>query len=178
MPILPIIAALAAVSATPYSDGFSAHCTDGQTATVWLRDNDLAHPVIRQSAKPAATADRDSIRMIPGYVSPHGNTVVLSREGGRFTVVTLGPDFQFVDTDSSEMSVKVLDAAPGDLVLAVQTHEYYKSLTVYHLRYAGAVGALSIASTRYDGHGSDDTSLTAMQCKVTTQPAHASGPAH
>lgn len=168
MLILPIVAAVAASTATAYPDGFTAQCTDAKEASVWLGAGDVLRVTIHRFASPHSSAPSDPI-VIPGYVPPYGEQVMLSYRDGRFSVERRGPDFDVVQTDGREFNLKVLRAVPGDLALSVQTSTWGASLTVYHLRYKGNTGALSIADTSYRGHGDDETSLIAMTCKIGGQ---------
>lgn len=168
MLILPIVVAVAASTAAGYPEGFTAQCTDAKETSVWLGAGDIPRVTIHRLASPHSSAPSGPVE-IPGYVPPYGNQVTLSYRNGRFSVELLGPDFDMVQTDGSEFNLKVLKAVPGDLALSVQTSTWGASLTVYHLRYKGNTGALSIADTSYRGHGDDETSLIAMTCKIGGQ---------
>lgn len=164
MPILPIIVALAASSTSAYPEGFTAQCTNQKEAYVWLDSRDLLHPTIRRPTPPRPVASSDPIA-IPGYVPPQGGTVTISYRRHQFSVELRGPDLDVVQTNGREFDLKELRASPGDLVLSVQTSSWGASITVYHLRYKGHEGALSVAETAYD-HGNDRTSLAVMTCKI------------
>lgn len=161
---IPIFIALAASGATVYPNGFIARCTDAQESYVWLGGNDISHPEIRKPV-PAAIASSGSIP-IPGYVPPHGGTITLSYRNNQFSVETRGVDLDVVQINGKGSHFKVIEAVPGDLVFSVQTSTWGESLTVYHLRYRGNEGALSVARTSYGSR--DQTSLIVMTCKIAT----------
>lgn len=167
MLILPIVIALAANSTAVYPESFTARCTDAEEAYVWLGADDMSHPEIRRPVPPAIASSGPVA--IPGYVPPHGNIVTVAYRNSQFSVEVRGVDFDVVQINGREFHFKAIKTMPGDLVLSVQTSTWGESLTVYHLRYRGKAGALSIARTRYDGHGRDQTSLTVMTCKIGPQ---------
>jgi hypothetical protein len=168
MLIFPIAVAVAASTAAAYPEGFTAQCTDAKETSVWLGAGDVSRVTIHRFPGPHSSVPSGPIA-IPGYVPTRGGKVTLSYRNGRFSVELLGPDFDMVQADGSEFDLKILKAVPGDLVLSVQTSTWGASLTVYHLRYKGDTGALSIARTSYYGHGDDETSLIAMNCKIGGQ---------
>ncbi|HET7223528.1 MAG TPA: hypothetical protein VFI81_10035 [Rhodanobacteraceae bacterium] len=150
MLILPLITALAASSAPAYPEGFTARCTGGKDISAMFRDSDIAHPILRRQ-------DQTSY------------TVTILHRNGRFEIELDGVDFTVLQAESREFHLHVLKAEPGDLALSVETATWGRSLSVYHLRYAGAVGALTVTTTNYYGHGSDDTAMMVMSCKIGTQ---------
>ena len=150
MLILPIITALAASNVSAYPEDFTAKCTGGQDISATFLDSDVAHPILRRQ-------DQASY------------TVTILRRSGRFELELDGVDFTVLQADSREFKLHVLKAEPGDLALSVETATWGRSLSVYHLRYAGAVGALTVTTTNYSGHGSDNTTLMVMTCKIGTQ---------
>lgn len=165
MPILPIVAALAMGTATHPAD-FTAQCTDDRTTTAWFKRGNPSHPVIRQTVPaPPGPAPSGTI-MIPGYVPAHGYSLVLSHRNGEYSIEVRGPDFDVIQANGPEFKVDVLKAASGDVVLSVQTSKWGTSFAVYHLRYAGVAGALTVTTTRYGGRGDDSTSMTVMTCKI------------
>lgn len=164
---IPIVIALAASGAAVYPEGFTAQCTGAEESYVWLGGNGMSHPEIRRPVRTAVASSEPVV--IPGYVPPHGSPIILSYRNGRFSIETRGVDFDVVQIDGKDSRFKVIKAVPGDLVLSVQTSKWGESLTVYHLRYRGNAGALSIARTGYGSHGADRTSLTVMTCKISTQ---------
>ena len=153
MPFMPIPAiALLAGDPSAYPEGFTARCTGGRE-TVAMFPADPARPVI-----------------LGDDASNASYTVTIQRLHGRFEVELDGRDYSVRQAESGRFRVHVLKAEAGDLVLSVETDSRGRSLTVYHLRYAGARGALTASSTSYRGHGSDDTSLMTMSCKIDSQP--------
>jgi hypothetical protein len=121
MLILPIITALAASNVSAYPEDFTAKCTGGQDISATFLDSDVAHPILRRQ-------DQASY------------TVTILRRSGRFELDLDGVDFTVLQADSREFKLHVLKAEPGDLALSVETATWGRSLSVYHLRYAGAVG--------------------------------------
>ncbi len=170
MPFMPIFAAvLMATHASPFPEGFTAQCTGDDEAYVALDGRAILHPTIRRPASTPPVSPSEPVP-IPGYIPPHGGTVILSYRRGQFSIELLGPDFDVMQTSGKQFKLSVLKASPGDLALSVETDSRGRSLTVYHLRYAGRQGALTVSRTSYAGHGSDDTSLMAMSCKIHSQP--------
>ncbi|WHZ18655.1 MAG: hypothetical protein OJF55_000804 [Rhodanobacteraceae bacterium] len=151
----PIMAVLAANAAAQFPDGFTAHCTKGVETTAVFSDKDPSHPSLNP-------------------FQPDDYNLTLSYRNGRFSVELAGADFMVVQTNDGnhhDFNLVVLKSEPGDLVLSVQTSAWGHSLTVYHLRYAGQNGALTIAKTNYYGHDFDETSLSVLSCKIGAQPS-------
>lgn len=143
--MLPMIVAAVATGGTAYPEGFVAHCSHGQEASVLV--NPGLQPDLRQQNDRAYRVD-------------------IRRQDGQFIVWSLGPDYQVGAANGKEWKLAVLKQKPGDLVLSVETSTHGASLSVYHLRYKGAHGTLAITRTSYDGDGSDVSSLTAMTCTI------------
>lgn len=152
--LLPALIAIASQATTvaAYPDGFTARCTGGKETSILFPDSDPAHPVQRQQDQGAYA-------------------ITIMRKHDRFEIELDGIDFMVVQTESREFHVRALKTEPGDLVLSVETNTWGRSLSVYHLRYAGDTGALTATTTNYHGHGSDDTTLMLMSCKIEAQPS-------
>lgn len=150
--LLPALVAVASQATTvaAYPDGFTARCTGGKETSIIFPGSDPAHPILRRQDQGAYA-------------------VTIMRTHGRFEIELRGIDFMVVQAESREFHVRALKAEPGDLVLSVETDTWGRSLSVYHLRYAGDTGALTATTTNYRGHGSDDTTLMLMACKIGTQ---------
>ncbi|MBN8734878.1 MAG: hypothetical protein J0H27_01265 [Xanthomonadales bacterium] len=150
--LLPALVAVASQATTvaAYPDGFTARCTGGKETSIIFPGSDPAHPILRRQDQGAYA-------------------VTIMRTHGRFEIELRGIDFMVVQAESREFHVRALKAEPGDLVLSVETDTWGRSLSVYHLRYAGDTGALTATTTNYRGQGSDDTTLMLMACKIGTQ---------
>lgn len=154
----PIIVALAANATAQLPDGFVAHCRKGVETSAVFSDKDPAHPSLNP-------------------FQPDDYNVTLSYRNGHFTLDLSNADDIVLltnDRNNHDFSMAVLKAKPGDLALSVRTSSMGNSLTIYHLRYAGQEGALTISKTNYYGHGFDETSLSVLSCKIGTQasPGH------
>ncbi|MGH8216915.1 MAG: hypothetical protein ACREPZ_14645 [Rhodanobacteraceae bacterium] len=142
---LPIIIAALALGGTTYPEGFVAHCSHGQEASVPVTPDQQPH--LRQQNDSAYRVD-------------------IRRQDGQFVVWSLGLDYQVGAANGKEWKLSVLKQKPGDLVLSVETSTYGASISVYHLRFEGAKGMLTITKTSYYGYGSDSSSLTSMTCNI------------
>lgn len=150
--ILPVLfAALGASGAAPYPDDFVAHCSHGQETRVYVNP-DWSHSMQQKD---------------------NGNTyrVDIRRENGQFIVWSLGPDYQIGMANGEDWKLDVLKQQRGDLALVLQTSSHGRSISVYHLRYKGSTGVLTITKTSYYGDGSDSSSLTIMACTVNDTDA-------
>ena len=142
---LPIILAAVGMSGTAYAEGFVAHCSHPQDTLVFVAPK--GEPRLRQTNGGAYRVD-------------------IRRQDGRFIVWSLGLDYQVGAANGKEWKLSVLKQKPGDLVLSVETSTQGVSLSVYHLRYKGVRGMLTITQTSYSGYASDSSSLTAMTCTI------------
>ncbi len=153
----PITAAAAApATAAAFPDGFTARCANGKETSAMFVDSDPGHPRLRQQ-------DAD----------PY--TITIRRTHGHFEIALNGVDFTVVQAASKEFQLRVLKAEAGDLALSVETDTWGRSLSVYHLRYVGDAGALTMTETSYYGYGSDATTLLVMTCKIGIRPSSQSG---
>jgi hypothetical protein len=146
--ILPMIIAILSVSgSTPYPEAFSAHCSHGEE--------------VRADAAPGRSHQLQKQKNGTSY------SVDIRREGGRFVVWSLGPDYQIGMANGGEWKLGVLRQQPGDLVMSLQTSTRGAYIAIYHLRYKGTSGVLTVARTNFYGSGPDDaSSLAVMTCTI------------
>jgi hypothetical protein len=144
---LTLSVALALNQTTLYPDGFAAHCSHGEQSYVFVRP------------QPSRLAMTDS-----------GDTIEILRKNGQFVVYTSGTDSQVMAENGNGWKLDVLRLQRGDLVLSVKAPANAASITIYHLRYEGTAGMLTVASTHYYGPPTDEASLSVRTCNIEVQP--------
>jgi hypothetical protein len=145
---LTLSVALAYNQTTPYPDGFAAYCSHGEQSYVFVRP------------QPSRLAMTDS-----------GDTVEILRKNGQFVVYTSGADSQVMAGNGNGWKLDVLKLQRGDLVLSVEAPASGASITIYHLRYEGTAGMLTVESTHYYGPPTDEASLSVRTCRIEMQPS-------
>lgn len=149
---LALSTALAFSHAAAYPDGFVAHCIPEEESSVWVQPqfSDMHAPWQRLG---------EATHM----------SVEIARERGQFTVSTRGTDVQIVAGNGKDWTLDVLKQESGDLVLSLKALTMGASISIYHLRYQGAAGMLSLVQTEYHGPGVGEASLTTMKCSIGTR---------
>jgi hypothetical protein len=144
---LALIAAAAGLShPAAYPDGFKARCSPVEGTFVYVSPR---------------TAP---IRPPSGPASGETDLMEIVHQGGRFLVHTAGPDWDVFAADEGRWRLAVLKQEKRDLVISLT--DAGRSINVYHLRYEGSNGSLTIVQTSFRGDSIDNSSLATMTCKI------------
>lgn len=152
MLVLALIAAAGLSQSVSYPDGFKAHCSPVEGTFVYVSPRTAPIP-------PPS-----------GPTSGETDLMEIVHQGGRFLVHTGGPDWDVFAADGGRWRLAVLKQKKGELVISLTDAD--RSINVYHLRYEGSNGSLTILQTSFRGDSIDNSSLATMTCKIDMPPGN------